>query len=98
MTTNHLENLDTALIRPGRVDLSVLVGDATPSQARRLFMQFYADTERPELMSRLAQELEDLVAAGHQSGRPFSMAALQGIFIQNSAIDAIEACQIRLVE
>ena len=41
MTTNHPERLDPALIRPGRVDLSVLIDDATPSQARILFTRFY---------------------------------------------------------
>jgi mitochondrial chaperone BCS1 len=93
MTTNHLEKLDPALIRPGRVDLAMFVGDATPSQARRLFTQFYAETESPELLPELAQELEDLVVQGHQSTRPLSMAALQGIFIRNGAADAVQACR-----
>ena len=41
MTTNHPEVLDPALIRPGRVDLSVLIDDASPQQVRRLFERFY---------------------------------------------------------
>jgi mitochondrial chaperone BCS1 len=32
MTTNHIERLDPALIRPGRVDYVQLVGDATNHQ------------------------------------------------------------------
>lgn len=41
MTTNHIERLDSALIRPGRVDVQEFIGNASPEQARRLFMQFY---------------------------------------------------------
>jgi chaperone BCS1 len=89
MTTNHPERLDPALIRPGRVDLSLLVGDATPAQIRRLFTQFYADTEPAELVDALGQQLEELVGRG----RPLSMAALQGIFIRSSASEATEACR-----
>ncbi|KAM0748391.1 hypothetical protein T439DRAFT_327661 [Meredithblackwellia eburnea MCA 4105] len=41
MTTNHIELLDPALIRPGRVDLKVLIGDADEEMAGRLFRRFY---------------------------------------------------------
>ncbi|KAF9075150.1 mitochondrial chaperone BCS1 [Rhodocollybia butyracea] len=41
LTTNHLERLDPALIRPGRVDFIQYVGDATPNQAKKLFERFY---------------------------------------------------------
>lgn len=34
MTTNHIERLDPALIRPGRVDYVQLVDDATDYQVR----------------------------------------------------------------
>lgn len=32
MTTNHIERLDPALIRPGRVDMVQEIGDATDHQ------------------------------------------------------------------
>jgi chaperone BCS1 len=32
MTTNHIDRLDPALIRPGRVDYVQLIGDATDHQ------------------------------------------------------------------
>ena len=41
MTTNYLERLDPALMRPGRVDSVHLLGNATESQARRLYERFY---------------------------------------------------------
>lgn len=36
MTTNHVDRLDSALIRPGRVDLMQFVGDATHHQVNEL--------------------------------------------------------------
>lgn len=41
LTTNHPEHLDPALVRSGRVDGSVLLDDATPAQAKKLFLKFY---------------------------------------------------------
>ncbi|KAG0313743.1 hypothetical protein BGZ99_008600 [Dissophora globulifera] len=41
MTTNHLERLDEALIRPGRVDIRARFGKATQSQAKELFIKFF---------------------------------------------------------
>jgi ATP-dependent 26S proteasome regulatory subunit len=43
MTTNHIERLDPALIRPGRVDKRVRFGLASSDSARRLFCRFYAN-------------------------------------------------------
>jgi chaperone BCS1 len=40
MTTNHLDRLDPALIRPGRADVKLAFGNATADQARRLFERF----------------------------------------------------------
>ncbi|GMI09340.1 hypothetical protein TrRE_jg10297, partial [Triparma retinervis] len=41
MTTNHLERLDPALVRPGRVDLKVELSNATKDQAGELFARFF---------------------------------------------------------
>jgi hypothetical protein len=41
MTTNHIHRLDSALIRPGRVDLKVHLNWATKSQIRQLYATFY---------------------------------------------------------
>ncbi|EPY38187.1 mitochondrial chaperone BCS1 [Angomonas deanei] len=44
MTTNHVEKLDAALIRPGRADVKIEVGLLDADQARRMFAKFYPDT------------------------------------------------------
>ncbi|RPD66088.1 hypothetical protein L227DRAFT_132129 [Lentinus tigrinus ALCF2SS1-6] len=60
MTTNHPERLDPALIRPGRVDLSMLIDDASPKQTRRLFERFYGRDEASETSAVVgAQEGQD---------------------------------------
>jgi len=41
MTTNHPENLDEALIRPGRIDHQVAFTNATQHQAKELFERMY---------------------------------------------------------
>ena len=70
MTTNYLERLDPALMRPGRVDSVHLLGNATESQARRLFERFYEGCD-PVLASAFAMAVDAL--PGH-----CSMAELQG--------------------
>ncbi len=70
MTTNHIEVLDQALIRPGRVDLREYVGDATPIQIRRMFKRFYERED--ELAEKFVKSLE---------GHKVSTAALQGHFV-----------------
>lgn len=44
MTTNHIDRLDPALIRPGRVDYCQHIGDATNYQIKKLFQKFYSAT------------------------------------------------------
>lgn len=43
MTTNHIDKLDNALIRPGRCDLRVYMGNASAEQAESLYRRFFAD-------------------------------------------------------
>ena len=102
MTTNHPEKLDPALIRPGRVDLMQLIDDATPAQARALFDRFYggdpstaiSDTE----LGALSEALGCLIQDNMDCDRRVSMAALQGLFIRNDAVDAIAKCRDLFVQ
>lgn len=50
MTTNHIDRLDAALIRPGRVDVRCHLDLCTPSQAVDMIMHFY-DAPSPGITS-----------------------------------------------
>lgn len=43
MTTNHIEKLDPALLRPGRVDLKMHITYADRDQKRALYQRFYPE-------------------------------------------------------
>jgi SpoVK/Ycf46/Vps4 family AAA+-type ATPase len=43
MTTNHIDRLSSALIRPGRVDVRCFLGPASKEQAKQMFISFYRD-------------------------------------------------------
>lgn len=67
MTTNYKERISPALIRPGRADVHLYVGNASQEQIKKMFERFY-----PE--SALALEFVKEVA---KLGQEISMAALQ---------------------
>lgn len=48
MTSNHADQLDPALIRPGRIDLRLTLELANPDQARRLYRLFFPDRPASE--------------------------------------------------
>ncbi len=80
LTTNHRERLDPALIRPGRIDVAVELGNASGAQLRGLWLRFHPGTE--------AQA--DRVSADYPE-RALSPAAIQQVLIAADSADAAEA-------
>ncbi|KAL4984256.1 BCS1 N terminal-domain-containing protein [Aspergillus falconensis] len=52
MTTNHPEKLDPALVRPGRIDMSIAFGYSTTSDIKELFSAIYSTLEGDLRVSR----------------------------------------------
>lgn len=89
LTTNHIDRLDPALIRPGRVDLMVRIGEASRFQAAHMWDRFYGDVDvdhsgRQRFLDRLQQlGLFGELADGSPSNVNTSAAAIQGLFLFN---------------
>ncbi|OQV24057.1 Mitochondrial chaperone BCS1 [Hypsibius exemplaris] len=76
MTTNYVDRLDPALIRPGRVDKRQYIGYADESQVERMFRRFRRNAEDDEV-KRFVREVFD------RPERPdISLAQLQGLFLR----------------
>lgn len=66
MTTNHVDRLDPALIRAGRIDERVELGYADADQLRRLYRKFHDDPVAADAFAR------------ERAGQDLSPAAVQG--------------------
>uniref|UniRef100_A0A0B6ZKI7 Mitochondrial chaperone BCS1 n=1 Tax=Arion vulgaris TaxID=1028688 RepID=A0A0B6ZKI7_9EUPU len=73
MTTNYIDRLDKALIRPGRVDMKELIDYASEYQLYEMFRRFYPD--EPESAAH------DFVIQIQALHRPVSAAQVQGYFM-----------------
>jgi chaperone BCS1 len=84
MTTNYVDRLDAALIRPGRCDVQLEIGNATEDQIKRLFLRFYPASED------LADKFVALIPS-----ETISMATLQGHFLKyrKNAQEALDKFQ-----
>ncbi|KAG5981194.1 hypothetical protein E4U55_003202 [Claviceps digitariae] len=58
MTTNHIEKLDKALIRPGRIDMTIRFGLADSAMAAAIFRAIYAPYDNEAILLR-ADEKEN---------------------------------------
>ncbi|KAI1641225.1 BCS1 N terminal-domain-containing protein [Biscogniauxia mediterranea] len=88
LTTNHIELLDPALIRPGRVDMMVRIGEATKYQAAQMWDKFYGDVDVDGTnRERFLAKLDALgLFSDAKDGKPplrTSTAAIQGLFLFN---------------
>ncbi|CAG2163820.1 unnamed protein product [Oppiella nova] len=82
MTTNRVEVLDSALTRPGRVDVRVLIDNASDSQIRRAFNRFYPLN---------SESTEQFVRHVRSDPNPVSMARIQAHFLlyRDNALQAL---------
>lgn len=80
LTTNHREKLDPALIRPGRIDVAVELGNATAEQLRGLWLRFHPGTETKA----------DRVVADYPD-RALSPASIQQVLIAADSTEEAEA-------
>lgn len=76
MTTNHIEKLDKALIRPGRVDMTIKFKLADTHITRTLFKAMYGPLEGDEPAGSITDDenkdvntLESVASNGHVGGR-----------------------------
>ena len=70
MTTNHVEKLDTALLRPGRIDYKLFLGKASDQQKVDLYRRFFPSASEPE-----AREFVDASRSAE------TMAEFQGLLL-----------------
>jgi chaperone BCS1 len=89
MTSNFAEKLDPALVRPGRIDRMVFLGNISPHSAEQMFLRMYArDADNNSISGDTTvndEELQKLAAAfaGRIPADTFTPAQLQGYLLEH---------------
>ncbi len=102
MTTNHIDALDEALIRPGRVDIQQYFGQCTVAMMQRMFQRFYYDVSSPiddQLSIEFGRLIEERISTSSDK-RP-SPAQIQGHLLVHkhsaqAAVDNVDCLWPRL--
>jgi chaperone BCS1 len=80
MTTNHVEQLDPALLRPGRIDYRLYLGKASEQQKVELYRRFFPDSS--------VEEAREFVEASRSAE---TMAEFQGLLLAlEQGVDTVD--------
>lgn len=84
MTTNYVDRLDKALIRPGRVDYAEYIGHCSKRQLEIMFSNFYPQSD--------AKDAIEFAEKASEEGMVLSPAQVQGYFMfyKHSAQEALD--------
>jgi mitochondrial chaperone BCS1 len=88
MTTNHIDRLEPALLRPGRVDAVHLIDHATVYQIEELYCNFYPDEmlslddETTTTSTKTREDAKTFAQALGKMDINFSIADIQGYLMQ----------------
>jgi chaperone BCS1 len=72
MTSNHLDKLDPALIRPGRCDVHHEIGLASSKQVHGIVMNFYPDAPKHDVETFVAKIQPKTISPAAIQGHLFS--------------------------
>ncbi|KAK4508163.1 hypothetical protein PRZ48_001901 [Zasmidium cellare] len=89
MTSNSPDNLDAAMLRPGRVDKKILFGNASHEVVEQLFLHIYAEAPGEKTEKSAAPE-HDLPALARQFARSIPEDKLSPAEIQNYLLNKRE--------